>query len=142
MKKLIIIILLVLSSVITFAAPNVKAESRPVIQYDARYVTINLGKGVVAFFDTVEGLLNTALVSKTGFDTWRVYDVTKIADKKGKTKIEVDKIFQNKKIHRRYKLNLVNGKLTITDTLTGRIWTCRHSNGICDIWKVYDFKKE
>jgi CRISPR/Cas system-associated endonuclease Cas3-HD len=124
------------------AAPNTKSESRPVIQYDARYVTVNLGKGVVAFFDTVEGILNTALVSKTGFDTWRVYDVKKIADKKGKTKIEIDKIFQNKKIHRRYKLNLINGKLTITDTLTGRVWTCRHSNGICDIWKVYDFKKE
>ncbi|RLD09265.1 MAG: hypothetical protein DRI44_08865 [Chlamydiae bacterium] len=143
MKKSIITILL-LSSFVTFAAKNVKVESvsRPVIQYDARYVTINLGKGVVVFFDTVEGILNTALVSKTGFDTWRVYDIKKIAEKNGKVKIEISKIFQNKNIHGRYKVNLINGKLTITDTLTGRIWTCRHSNGICDIWKVYDFKKE
>jgi len=136
--------MILLSSFITFADKNTKVgkEPKPVIQYDARYVTINLGKGVVVFFDTVEGILNTALVSKTGFDTWRVYDIKKIAEKSGKAEIEISKIFQDKNIHGRYKINLINGKLTITDTLTGRIWTCRHSNGICDVWKVYDFKKE
>jgi len=141
MKKMIIMLLL-LSIFTALAAPSTKSEGRPIIQYDKRYAPINLGKGIIAFFDTVEGILNTALVSKTGFDTWRVYDIKKIAEKNGKTKIEVDKIFQNRNIHGRYKLNLINGKVTITDTLTGRIWTCRHSNGICDIWKVYDFKKE
>jgi len=143
MKKSAIIILL-LSSFIAFAAKNVKVESvpKPIIQYDARYVTINLGNKVVMLFDTVEGILNTALVSKGGFDTWRVYDIQKIAKKKGMSEIEVAKIFQNKNIHGRYKVNLISGKLVITDSLSGRIWTCRHSNGICDIWKINDFKKE
>ena len=143
MKKSVIVVLL-LSSFVTFAAKNVKVESvpKPIIQYDARYVTIYIGNEVVIFFDTAEGMLNTALVSKTSFDTWRVYDIHKISKKKGMAKIEIDKIFQNRKIHGRYKINLIAGKLTITDTLTGRIWTCRHSSGICDIWKVYDFRKE
>ena len=143
MKKSVIILIL-LSSFVAFAAKNVKVESvpKPIIQYDARYVTINIGNGVVIFFDTAEGMLNTALASKTSFDTWRVYDIHKISKKKGMAEIDIDKIFQNRKIHGRYKINLISGKLVITDSLTGRIWTCRHSSGICDIWKVYDFRKE
>jgi len=138
-KYLTLIILLSVFSVL--AAPTTQKENKPVIQYDARYITINLGNGIVAFFDTVDGILNTAMVSKTGFNTWRVYDIRKIAKKSGKTDVEINKIFKNKNIHGRYKINLINGKLTIIDSLSGRIWTCRHSNGICDIWKVYDFKK-
>ena len=143
MKKTVIILIL-LSSFISFAAKNVKMERvvKPIIQYDERYVTIYIGNEVVIFFDTAEGMLNTSLVSKTSFDTWRVYDIHKIAKKKGMAEIEIDKVFQNKQIHGRYKVKLISGKLAITDSLTGRIWSCRHSSGICDIWKVYDFKKE
>jgi hypothetical protein len=143
MKKSVIIIIL-LSSFIAFAAKNVKVESvpKPIIQYDARYVTIYIGNDVVIFFDTAEGMLNTALVSKNSFDTWRVYDIKKISQKSGKPEIEIEKIFQNKIIHGRYKVRLISGKLVITDSLTGRIWSCRHSSGICDIWKVYDFRGE
>jgi len=139
-KYLALIIFLSVFSVL--AAPKTTKENKPVIQYDARYITINLGNGIVVFFDTVDGILNTAMVSKTGFNTWRVYDINKIAKKSGKTDVEINKIFKNKNIHGRYKINLINGKLTVTDSLSGRIWTCRHSNGVCDIWKVYDFKKE
>ena len=143
MKK-IVIILILLSSFIAFAAKNVKVErtAKPIIQYDERYVTIYIGSDVVVFFDTAEGMLNTALVSKTSFDTWRVYDIHKISKKKGMAEIEIDKVFQNKQIYGRYKVRLISGKLVITDSLTGRIWSCRHSSGICDIWKVYDFRKE
>ena len=143
MKKSVIIIIL-LSSFVAFAAKNVKVESvpKPIIQYDVRYVTIYIGNEVVIFFDTAEGMLNTALVSKNSFDTWRAYDINKISQKSGKPKIEIDKVFQNRKIHGRYTVRLISGKLVITDSLTGRIWSCRHSSGICDIWKVYDFRKE
>jgi len=143
MKKSVIILIL-LSSFITFATKNVKVEKidKPIIQYDERYVTIYIGSNVVIFFDTAEGILNTALVSKTSFDTWRIYDIHKISKKKGMAEIEIDKVFQNKQIHGRYKVKLILDKLVIIDSLTGRVWTCRHSSGICDIWKVYNFKKE
>jgi len=146
MKKSVIFILL-LSSFIAFAEKNVKVdkENKPVIQYDARYTTYYLGKKAVMFFDTAEGILNIALISKSSFDTWRTYDINKIAKKKGMVERDAGALFQNRKVHGRYQLSL-NGedgdKLVILDTLIGRIWSCLQSKGICSVWKVYDFRNE
>ncbi len=146
MKKSVIFILL-LSSFIAFAEKNEKAkkENKPVMQYDARYEAIHLSKKAIMFFDTAEGILNIALNSKTGLDTWRTYDINKIAKKKGMVEREASPLFQERKVHGRYQLSLIGEegrKLIMIDTLIGRVWTCRQSNGVCEVWKVYDLRNE
>lgn len=142
MKKLTIAFLISLSLTLFAAVKGEKNISKPIVKYDARYTIIHSNKKVVMLFDTATGILNTALISKTGLSAWRVYDVNKIAKKYGKEEIKPDKYFDNKDVHDRYKIKLISNKLVIVDTLTGRIWYCRHSNGVCDIWKVYDFRQE
>ena len=146
MKKVLIFIFCISVS-LSFAAKTSKStkENKPVLQYDARYATYYLGKKAVMFFDTSEGVLNTTLISKSSLDTWRVYNIKKIAKKKGNVEINAGTLFKNRKVHGRYQLSLTDlegSKLIIIDTLTGRVWTCRQSNGVCDLWKVYDFRNE
>jgi len=146
MKKLLIFLFCLLTF-FSFATKStkVKKENKPVLQYDARYATYYLGKKAVMFFDTSEGILNTTLFSKSSLDTWRVYNINKISKTKGMVEIYAGQLFQNRKVHGRYQLSLTDlegSKLVIIDTLTGRVWTCRQSNGVCDLWKVYDFRNE
>jgi len=142
MRKSIIAFILLFSLGLFAAEKSKKINSTPIIKYDTRYTIITSGKKVVMLFDTVTGMLNTALISKTGLSAWRIYNINKIAKKYGKETIKVDKYFQNRNVHDRYKIKQISDKLVIVDTLTGRVWCCRHSNGVCDIWKVYDFREE
>ena len=144
-----IIVTLVVVVVIAVAAPLKKTEpeappataSKPVLQYDQRYILRNIGRDTRMIFDTATGKIWCARRAKIGLDRWKTYDLETVGKEKGGFKTEITSPLDTSVIHGRYIIASTEdgGSVIIfLDTLTGRTWSCRQGDGILDIWKIYD----
>jgi hypothetical protein len=121
------------------AAPAPKIEPRPLVEYDQRYVLLGIDGETLGIFDTATGIILLGQQAKFSFDTWRRYDLPKIAEQKCRlAPAPIPVAFSNVLVHGRYGINVRAGILVFLDTLTGRVWTCRHSKGLLDVWKCRD----
>lgn len=131
-------------SVLALAAPPaaVPAASKapppaPLLQYNQRYVMHQLDNDTIAVLDTAEGKVWTALIAQYGFKTWRVYDLNAVAKERNLADTP-PAAFARLAVHARYNVRVFPGFVSFFDTLTGRVWTCRHSKGILDMWKCHN----
>ena len=113
-------------------------ELAPIVDYRPRYVQIDFDGSTVSFLDTATGRVVFGQRFSSGIDTWRAYDLNKIAKKKGMFPLSLDKSYENRLVNQRYTMSTVGPNVIFLDTLTGRVWTCRHSKGLLDTWKCYD----
>jgi len=128
-----------LLAVMAGAAPAPPAEPRPLIQYDQRYQLIGIDAETLAIFDSATGVIWLGQQAKYSFDTWRRYELTKIAEQQRKLPAAaVPVAFSNTMVYGRYTLNVRGGTLVFLDTLSGRVWSCRQSKGLLDVWKCFD----
>ncbi len=120
------------------AAAAPPAEPRPLIQYDQRYQLVGIDATTLAIFDSATGIIWLGQQAKYSFDTWRRYELTKIADQRKLPAPVVSTAFSNTLVYGRYTVHAQNGALVFLDTLSGRVWSCRHSKGLLDVWKCFD----
>ncbi len=132
---------LMLASVSALAAPppapTSAAPPAPVLQYNQRYVMHQLDNETIAVLDTSEGKVWTALIAQYGFKTWRAYDLNAIAKERNMPDTAPPAVLARRAVHSRYNLRTFSGFISLFDTLTGRVWSCRHSKGILDMWKCH-----
>ncbi len=119
-------------------AAKTATELAPIVDYRPRYVQTDFDGSTVSFLDTATGRVVFGQRFSSGIDTWRAYDLNKIAKKKGMFPLSLDKTYENRLVNQRYEMSAVGPTVIFLDTLTGRVWTCRHSKGLLDTWKCYD----
>ena len=105
---------------------------------DSRYVMLQLDNETIAVLDTADGLVWTALIAQYSFKTWRAYDLNGIAKERKMPDSPAPPALAQRAVHARYTVRVFSGFVSFFDTLTGRIWTCRHSKGILDMWKCHN----
>lgn len=112
-------------------------SSAPVLQYNQRYVLQQLDNDTIVVLDTAEGKVWTGLMAQYGFKTWRFYDLHAVATERKVPETAPPAVFAQRTVHARYTVHVFAGFVAFVDTLTGRVWTCRHSKGILDMWKCH-----
>jgi hypothetical protein len=127
-----------LLAVLADAAPAPPTEPRPLIQYDQRYQLTVIDTETLAIFDSATGIIWLGQQAKYSFDTWRRYDLTKLAAQRKMPAPIVPAAFSNTMVYGRYTLRAQPGVLVFLDTLSGRVWSCRQSKGLLDVWKCFD----
>jgi|GEM_PF-1391002 len=136
MKTTFLVICLL--STLAGAAPAPPTEPRPLIQYDQRYQLVGIDPTTEAVFDSATGIIWLGQQAKNSYDTWRRYELTKIATQRKLPAAVVAVAFSNTLVYGRYTVHAQTGTLVFLDTLSGRVWTCRHSKGLLDVWKCFD----
>lgn len=111
------------------------AVQPPVLQYTPRYVFHQLDTETIAVLDTAEGKVWTALLTQYGFKAWRAYDLNAIAKERNMPDVGAPAGLGQRLVYGRYTVRLFPTFITFFDTLTGRMWTCRHSKGVLDVWR-------
>jgi hypothetical protein len=121
-------------------------ERLPIFNYTPRYDAHALGETRL-IVDSVNGTIYTAIRSANSLDRWRTYDLRKMAAARDDDEATIPK--SPRPIHGRFRLESAaslagasSPVLMFMDTLTGIVWTCRHSEGRLEIWKRYHVQEE
>lgn len=107
--------------------------------YTPRFITRLLPNESMLMLDTADGVVYTAQQSRSTLNVWRQYSLTKIAVDLKKQPVEIrSATMKNKIIYGRFTMKDRGDIILFIDTLTGRVWGCRHDEGVLDMWKCYD----
>jgi hypothetical protein len=133
MRTLLLLCILVCAPLLSHAADE---NQLPIFDYTPRYRCVYLGETRL-FIDSARGTIRTAIRAAHGLERWRTYELREMAAGRDDTENTIPK--SSRAIHGRFALagTDAEGNMLFLDTLTGYIWSCRHSEGRLELWKRY-----